>query len=288
MLKLFSINNNICDQILNEVQVHFTKACPNKCIFCIDALNKGITMNKPDVNQIFITLCSIKHKIDDITISGGEPFLYIDELYDLCKLIKTYLPQRLCVITSLPETCYKNKSKFLEIIDMVDMVVISPQHMNDEIGDKIRRSKTTFDRKELLQSIPCKDKVSLTLNLIKGYLDTVDDVITNIKYFESLGFRHFKISEMFNRDSLYVSFEKLFNVKMKAPFSHGCSTKKFDMSKWIQSDSDFTIKRSCFYKCNKCHAHFTDLLKILIRPFFAKKYFFGVIYEKGELLRGWV
>lgn len=41
MKKLFRFNNNICDQILKEANIHFTKSCPNKCPFCIDAFNTG-------------------------------------------------------------------------------------------------------------------------------------------------------------------------------------------------------------------------------------------------------
>lgn len=289
MKKLFYLNNNICDQVLNEVQIHFTKKCSNKCIFCIDAMNKGISLNKPNVSKIFVTLCSIKDNITDITISGGEPFLYINELYDLCKYIKTYLGKNLTVITSLPVQCEENKGKFFDIISIIDNLIISPQHMNTEIGDRIRQSTTTFDRDKLLSQILYKNKVSLTLNLIKGYLDNKEDLIRNIRHYESLGFRKFKIAEMFDRDDLYVSFEKMFGIKMDAPFSRGCSSKHFDMTPYIgETKSDFTVKRVCFYRCSHCKAHFTDLLKILIRPFFAKKYFFGVIYENGELLPHWV
>ena len=52
MKKLFRFNNNICDQVLNEANIHFTKSCPNKCPFCIDAFNAGLTYNKPDHNMI--------------------------------------------------------------------------------------------------------------------------------------------------------------------------------------------------------------------------------------------
>ena len=52
MKKLFRLNNNICDQILNEAQIHFTKNCSNRCPFCIDAFNNGVGNKKPDIDNI--------------------------------------------------------------------------------------------------------------------------------------------------------------------------------------------------------------------------------------------
>lgn len=289
MRKLFKFNNNICDQILNEANIHFTKVCPNKCPFCIDALNQGITYNRPNVDKIFISVLSIIDKIDEITISGGEPFVYIDDLLQLVKNIKRYVKKKITVITSLPKQCYDNKETFFEIIKYIDCLIISPQHMDMKIGDKIRGHKTTFDRESLLKEIPYKSKVSLTINIIKGYLDTLDDIRNNIRYFESLGFSHFKLAEIFDHDELYVSIEKILGIKMKQPFSLGCSEKHFDMSPFIgETSSDFTIKRICFYRTKHVHASLTDLIKILLRPFFAKKSFFCVIYENGEILPRWV
>ena len=159
MKKLFRFNNNICDQVLNEANIHFTKSCPNKCPFCIDAFNAGLTYNKPDIEKIFMSVLSIVDKIDEVTISGGEPFVYIDELLQLVKNIKRYAKKKLTVITSLPKQCYDKKEEFFEIIKYVDTLVISPQHMDTDKGDKIRGSKTLFNREELLKEIPDKSKV---------------------------------------------------------------------------------------------------------------------------------
>ena len=66
MKKLFRLNNNICDQIFNEAQIHFTKNCSNRCPFCIDAFNNGVGNKKPDIYKIFLSVLNIKDKIDDI------------------------------------------------------------------------------------------------------------------------------------------------------------------------------------------------------------------------------
>ena len=138
MKKLFRLNNNICDQILNEAQIHFTKNCSNRCPFCIDAFNNGVGNKKPDIDKIFLSVLNIKDKIDDIAISGGEPMLYIDELLQLVRNIKRFAKLNVTVITSMPITCWTHKETFFEIIKIIDHLIISPQHYDQEIGDKIR------------------------------------------------------------------------------------------------------------------------------------------------------
>ncbi len=289
MKKLFKLNNNICDQILNEAQIHFTKNCSNKCPFCIDAFNKGVGTSKPDIDKIFLSVLNIKDKIDEIAVSGGEPMLYIEDLLKLVKNIKRFAKLPVTVITSMPMQCWIEKETFFEIIKVIDHLIISPQHYDQEVGDKIRHSVSLYNRDRLFEEIPYKNKVSLTLNAIKGYLDSKEDFIDNIKHFEKLGYSHFKLAEMFEHDELYVSLEDIFGFKLPKPFAYGCSNKHFDLSLYLgyKSNSDFTIKRCCFYKTHKQHASINDLLKILIRPFFSKKYFFCIIYENGEIVQRW-
>lgn len=114
MKKLFRLNNNICDQIFNEAQIHFTKNCSNRCPFCIDAFNNGVGNKKPDIDKIFLSVLNIKDKIDDIAISGGEPMLYIDELLQLVRNIKRFAKLNVTVITSMPITCWTHKETFLK------------------------------------------------------------------------------------------------------------------------------------------------------------------------------
>lgn len=153
MKKLFKLNNNICDQILNEAQIHFTKNCSNRCPFCIDAFNNGVGNKKPDIDKIFLSVLNIKDKIDDIAISGGEPMLYIDELLQLVRNIKRFAKLNVTVITSMPITCWTHKETFFEIIKIIDHLIISPQHYDQEIGDKIRGCNSFYNREKLFSEI---------------------------------------------------------------------------------------------------------------------------------------
>ena len=83
-------NVNACDQICNELQIHFTKSCPNKCSFCIDATNRGLDncSREPDVQAIYKRILYYEDKIDSVCISGGEPMLFMMQLFELVMLLK--------------------------------------------------------------------------------------------------------------------------------------------------------------------------------------------------------
>ena len=74
-------NINTCDHPTeaSELMIHFTKVCPNNCCFCIDKINYGVAAKKPNIDAIIKTINKYKDEVKNITISGGEPFIFIDE-----------------------------------------------------------------------------------------------------------------------------------------------------------------------------------------------------------------
>lgn len=287
---MIKYNVNICDQIENELQVHFTKKCPNKCPFCIDALNNGLrdTIVKPDVVSIFQRISEHKDEVSSVGISGGEPMIYMSELLELVKLIKKNTGLRVYIITSLPYSAYKHKDELFEIIDLCDGISISPQHYDEEVADKIRGHKSLYNRQEFYANLPHKEKITMNINMVKPYLCTKEEICVCIKHYNDMGFKNIKLAELFNRDDMYVSFEDAFGIKLKSPFAHGCKS-EFDITPWIPSfDGKFTLKRVCFLVCKLRHATLSDTFKAATRALFAKDYRFGVIYEDGSLHPYWI
>ena len=77
-------NVNLCDRINNELVLHLTQECPNNCCFCIDKLNKHYNHEgKPDFAAIKQAILNYKDVAEQITISGGEPLIYINDVLDL-------------------------------------------------------------------------------------------------------------------------------------------------------------------------------------------------------------
>ena len=287
---MIKYNVNACDQICNELQIHFTKLCPNKCPFCIDATNKGLTgvCKMPQVTEIYKRIVEYKDNIESICISGGEPMLFITHLLSLIQMVKSNTNLKVYVISSIPKQCETYPNTFRQILDLIDGLAISPQHYREEIADQMRGKESKFDRQKFYAELPHKEKISININMVKPYLCTKDEIIACIKHYNDLGFKDIKLVELFNMEKMYVNFEEVFGVKLKSPFAHGCKT-EFDITPWIPSyDGKFTLKRTCFLVNNLLHANMSDMFKAATRKLFEKKYYFGVVYEDGSIHPYWV
>ena len=288
--KMIKYNVNVCDQIGSELQIHFTKNCPNKCPFCVDATNPGLEkkVNEPYIGQMFKRVLEYKDKIDAVRISGGEPMLYINFLLAFIMLVKEQTDLKVYIITSIPETCYRYKDVFYSILEKCDGIAISPQHYNEDIADQIRGHKSNFDRQAFYAELPYKEKITMNINMVKPYLCEKDEICKCIEHYNKMGFKDIKLVELFNMEDMYVNFEETFGVKLKSPFAHGCKT-EFDITPWIPSyEGRFTLKRVCFMVNDKLHANLCDMFKAATRKLFEKKYYFGVVYEDGSLHPYWI
>lgn len=287
---MIKYNVNTCDQICSELQVHFTKSCPNKCPFCIDATNRGLE-NKttiPHIGAIYKRILKYKDNIESVCISGGEPMLYMSDLLALIMLLKENTNLKVYVITAVPENCYKYKNLFKLILERCDGMAISPQHYNEEIADQMRGHKSAFDRQAFYAEMPYKEKVTMNINMVKPYLCEKDEILKCIEHYNKMGFKDIKLVELFNMEKMYVSFEETFGVKLKSPFGHGCKT-EFDITPWIPSyEGKFTLKRTCFLVNKLLHANLSDMFKAATRKLFEKKYYFGVVYEDGSIHPYWI
>ena len=287
---MIKYNVNACDQIENELQIHFTKQCPNRCPFCIDATNKGLNtqVSMPQVDKIFDKVCEYKDHLNSVCISGGEPMLYIDELERLVWLLKNKTQLKVYVITSVPPSCYLAYDAFLKILDMCDGIAISPQHYDEKIADKIRGHQSTFDRQKFYAELPHKEKITMNINMMRPYLCEKDDICRCIEHYNQIGYENIKLVELFNMEKMYVRFEDVFDVRLKSPFAHGCKT-EFDITPWVPSfKGRFTLKRTCFLVNNLLHANLSDMAKAATRKLFEKKYWFGVVYEDGSVHPYWI
>ena len=287
---MIKYNVNACDQICNELQIHFTKSCPNKCPFCIDATNRGLDncSREPDVQAIYKRILDYEDKIDSVCISGGEPMLFMMHLFELVMLLKQNTQLKVYIISSIPETCYKQKNIFRKIVELCDGLAISPQHYKEDIADEMRGHKSGFDRQAFYASMLYKEKITVNLNMVKPYLCEKDDILACIEHYNKMGFKNIKLVELFNMEKMYVNFEETFGVKLKSPFAHGCKT-EFDITPWIPSyEGKFTLKRTCFLVNKLLHANMSDMFKAATRKLFEHKYYFGVVYEDGSIHPYWI
>jgi|GEM_PF-3074860 len=283
---------NCCDGIYKSLDIHFTKKCENKCSFCIDkntiSLNNGI----PNWREMALTIIKKKHSFNDILILGGEPCLFLKELNLFIDAIQMNTDLKIYLTSSIPRNCYINFDLFEKILSKIDGLNLSIQHHDEKIADKIRGRKSKFNRQKFYKYLPFKNKIRINLNLIKGFLDSREILNECLQYYDKMKFNCIKISELQNSPENYISFEKIYNVKLPSPYYYGCQT-LFDSSRIIfklNLDTPILLKRSCFVVEPTLKASFLDGFKVIYNKYFnkIKDSNFGVVYPDGSLKSGWI
>ncbi len=279
---------NCCDGIYNSFDVHFTSACDNKCAHCVDKCYEGLNINKPDVEAIVKTIVDNADGLDDVLFLGGEPCLYLEELIDCVERIKAQTDLKLYVTTSVPKVCYDKRNRFEYLLSILDGLNISAQHYREDIADEIRKTKSQYDRQSFYASLPYKNKIRINLNIVKPYLYTKEDLTNCLQHYDAMGFNSIKLSEIQHGAEYFVSFEKTFGINLKSPYSHGCQT-YLNMKEIIPNfKTPVLLKRSCFMCEETLKASFSDGLKIMANLFRKPINKYGVIYENGSLMKGWI
>lgn len=279
---------NCCDGIYNSFDVHFTSACDNKCAHCIDNKYEGFKICKPNVNAIVKTIVNNQEGLDDVLFLGGEPCLYLEELIDCVSQLREKTSLKLYVTTSVPKICYDKRDKFEQLIKMLDGINLSVQHYKEEIADKIRRTKSQYDRQSFYNSLPYKEKIRINLNIVKPYLYTKEDLSECLRHYDAMGFNSIKLSEIQHGTDVFVSFEKVFDIKLGSPYSCGCQT-YLNMEEILEGfKTPVLLKRSCFMCEETLKASLEDGVKVVCNLFRKPQNKYGVIYENGKLTKGWV
>lgn len=284
-----NFNCNCCDGIYNSFDVHFTSDCDNNCAHCIDKCYGGLNVHKPDVDAIVKTIVDNQEGLDDVLFLGGEPCLYLDELIDCVTRLKQETSLKLYVTTSVPKTCYDEYDKFVKLIELLDGINLSVQHHRETMANAIRKTKSKYDRQKFYASLPHKDKIRINLNIVKPFLYTKYDISKCLRHYDTMGFNSIKLSEIQHGKDVFVSFEKAFGISVGgSPYSSGCQT-YLDMDKILKGfNTPVLLKRSCFMCEDTLKASASDGIKVIGSVFRKQKNKYGVVYENGELRKGWV
>jgi organic radical activating enzyme len=234
------------------------------------------------------TIIDNSEGLDDVLFLGGEPCLYLDELIDCVTQLRATTSLKLFVTTSVPKICFTERDKFTHLIRLLDGINLSVQHYDETVADEIRRVKSTYDRQEFYASLPYKDKIRINLNVVKPFLYTKEDLSACLRHYDAMGFNSIKLSEIQHGPDAYVSFEKTFGLSLGSPYSHGCQT-YLDMESILPGfKTPLLLKRSCFLCEDSLKASVGDAVKVLSTFVRTPKNKYGVIYEDGRLMKGWI
>lgn len=275
---------NSCDGIYDSLDVRFTKSCDNNCSFCIE--QNGLS-DQGEASPEDLISSTIESGIKSVLILGGEPFINSERLYSYVKGIRTHV-EEIYITTSVPKSFILKEELVYKIIELVDGLNISLQDSNWEINNRILRASSNHNRTLVLSKLNTvySDKIRVSVNLAKGGLDNKYKVGRVLGTLQSIGCKHVKINELQSSD-LYVSFEDMFDIKLKSPYSSGCQA-EIDMSSYGIKNMKVTLKRSCFLVEKSRKASIMDLVKSVTKIFVKRENKFAVMYENGKLERGWI
>lgn len=135
-----------------------------------------------------------------------------------------------------------------------------------------------------LNEVGFSEKIRVSINLVRGGIDSNTKLTSSLFDLYNLGCKHIKINELQHSSNLFVSYEKIMNVKLPEPYSQGCN---------IYLDNylgmRIVLKRSCFITESSLQATFKDLIKVIYKKFLYKpKNKFLVLYENGMISRTWL
>lgn len=284
---MINMKANSCDGIYcNSLDVRFTKACDNKCAFCIE--KNGLRAQEINVEKMIES--TLKSKKQDILILGGEPLLEIKKVLFYVRNIRKHV-KRIYLTTSLPYKIIEYWSTFLQIMNLIDGLNVSLQHYDYEENNKVLNASHPFDRIKLLKKIcedeRCANKVRVSINLVKGKIDSKIEIDKFLCVMKKMNVKHVKINELQHSEEWYVSFCDAYEMKMKSPFAHGCQT-DIELSEF--KTIRITLKRSCFCVNKHNVASIADFFKAVVNAVnpSVKTNHLLVLCENGWLADGWV
>jgi MoaA/NifB/PqqE/SkfB family radical SAM enzyme len=173
---------NDVDPYVN-LYIRVTNLCQATCPFCEFSSNSGLdsngSFNPYFVKYILDELKSKSIRVNKVSFTGGEPSTYMDKVSKAAGLIKRF--DKRIFITMNTNNIYR----FDIDPDLIDSIAISKH----EIGD----TGFTCQDKEILDTLDNygQDKVHLSCNIVKGYIDSPESVVNYLKYYTNLGVRDF-------------------------------------------------------------------------------------------------
>lgn len=156
------------------------KGCNATCKFC----DFQCDANHFNDKKYLEVLNEIKNNvfINKIAFTGGEPTLNFDQFSNILNLthqtVKTYLSLN---------TNGLNLNKVLDISDKLNCISLSRHHYKDKLNNEIFGFKAPSTK--ILKEITCKDKMNITCNLVKGYIDSKKEILKYLEYVSQLGIK---------------------------------------------------------------------------------------------------
>lgn len=190
-----------------DLYIYMTSRCNADCKFCGFRDNRAEEPSKGSIKLLAEALKREKCLIGDIHITGGEPSININELIDVIESLRSeYKDSRINVNTNGIHL------KELVELDSLNNVALSRHAISDEDNREIFGTSSVPSTLELSQ-IKNKQKIHLSCNLIKGYIDSAEKVRDYLEFSSKLGIFDIGIVSLMDKNDYcrerYVSFGQI-------------------------------------------------------------------------------
>ncbi len=163
-----------------------TKGCNANCGFCIYRNYAG-KWNGKKYREILKHLSS-KIDVYKIGVGGGEPTLNWDNFVEITEISREILPDN---ELSLNTNGYNSDKFYKDVYKQYTYVNLSHHHYNDEVNNEIFKAKsiTANDIKSYTEIQTHPHQIQLRCNLIKGYIDTKEEIFKYLNWANSINIR---------------------------------------------------------------------------------------------------
>lgn len=198
-----------------NLYIKITDYCNARCKFCS---NQSSIPNKEeiDLDKLEIVLKELygKNLLSRVSITGGEPLLYIDRLNKVLNKIFEINPDAFVTINT--NGINFNKIQQLDSLSKLEGIHISRHHYDDSLNDKTFGVKTATMKEitELYNNSKNKQLIRLNCLLIKDMIDNQAEVVKYLEHASQIGvFRVGFVSLMPSNDYCienFINFNDIF------------------------------------------------------------------------------
>lgn len=251
----------------NCLNVKITNRCNAHCAFCIERM--GYAPPEQEVGSL-IRATIVMSDYPSVLILGGEPLLY-SHLEEYLKGIRPYKEN--IYLTTNGTLLEKNAEMLAEYLDGVNISILSPR---EDVNDRCFQTHICFEQLKAGIQIFQRERIPVRINcnLLKGVMDTPEDVEEMIDFASSLGADHLRFSELQQAEELFVDSRILFKGLPDNPYRDGCEK---------EPDGQFPIKVTVKLTCGLIDPQ---------KPPIAKESKYEpstrVLYPNGQISRGWL
>jgi len=213
-----------------NLYIRLTNNCQANCKFCEYHSGSRQKFDLEKFVKVLLHLRSNKIRINKINFTGGEPALYMDTLADIYNVIKK-------IYSHVELTINTNGFRINEIFDNFNFeyYALSRHHYDDDKNKEIFGANVpSFDE---IKKYSERDNIHLRCNLIKGYIDSKEEIITYIEKFSNIGVMDFGFVSLMQLNKYCVDNFIDYNVtqfntieNMKLNFQQkttGCNCKNY-------------------------------------------------------------